>query len=395
MADFRRLNLRTLLATASLLALAACSGGSGGFDVDMRNLSGGLDTTDATRLATERRPAPDENGIISYPNFQVVVAQRGDTIRSMAGRLGLGAKELADYNGIAPDVPLRAGEVIALPRKVDTSGEDGNVDITSLASGALDRVDGGNPPEQVETTTLDPPAAGPAPESSSGPEPIRHKVERGETAYSIARRYKVSVRSLAEWNGLGSDMNVREGAYLLIPVASDDQPAPPPPETAETTSAPGEGTLTPEPPSASKPLPEENEVASVAPPPSPSLSEERSEENAARLLLPVSGSIIRPYDKGKNDGIDIASSAGTPVKVADDGVIAAITRDTEEVPILVVRHANNLLTVYANIQNIPVSKGDRVTRGQTIAEVRDTSPAFLHFEVREGFESVDPVPYVN
>ncbi|WP_425049939.1 peptidoglycan DD-metalloendopeptidase family protein [Psychromarinibacter sp. S121] len=385
MAKIRLSNTRIYLASASLLALAACSDG---FDVDMRDLSGGLDTTEATRLATEPRPQPDSRGVITYPNFQVALAERGDTIVGMATRLGLNPAELARYNGIAANVPLREGEVIALPRRIDgTTVTGGTDDIASLATGALDRVDGGNRNTGVTTTTLDPaPSAAP-----SAAEPVRHKVTRGETAYSIARLYKVSVRALADWNGLGPEMNVREGQVLLIPVASENQPAPVP----VAVEAPGAGSLTPEPPSASQPLPEEVDVASVAPPPSPNLSEERTTDSASRLLLPVSGSIVRPYSKGKNDGIDIAAPAGTPVKAAEAGTVAAITRDTEEVPILVIRHADGLLTVYANIQNIPVEKGAKVSRGQTIAEVRGSGSSFLHFEVREGFESVDPVPFVN
>ena len=111
--------------------------------------------------------------------------------------------------------------------------------------------------------------------------------------------------------------------------------------------------------------------------------------------MPVSGKIIRGYQKKKNDGIDIAASAGTSVAAAGDGTVAAITKDTEGVPILVVRHAGNLLTVYANIDAINVKKGDKVKRGQAIAKVRASSPAFLHFEVRQGFDSVDPMPYLQ
>ena len=95
------------------------------------------------------------------------------------------------------------------------------------------------------------------------------------------------------------------------------------------------------------------------------------------------------------EGIDIEASAGTPVKAAEAGTVAAITRDTDQVPILVLRHAGNLLTVYANIGNITVKKGDKVKRGQVVARVGSKSPSFLHFEVREGFDSVDPDPYLN
>ena len=59
------------------------------------------------------------------------------------------------------------------------------------------------------------------------------------------------------------------------------------------------------------------------------------------------------------------------------------------------RHEGSLLTVYAGLDNIAVDKGDRVRRGQKIAVVRDANPPFLHFEVREGFNSVDPGPYLN
>ena len=48
-------------------------------------------------------------------------------------------------------------------------------------------------------------------------EPIRHKVSRGETAFTISRLYNVSIRSLAEWNGLDSNFTIREDQYLLIP----------------------------------------------------------------------------------------------------------------------------------------------------------------------------------
>ena len=85
----------------------------------------------------------------------------------------------------------------------------------------------------------------PAPaKTATGTEPQRHVVKRGETAYSIARMYNVSVRSLADWNGLDAKMTVREGQTLLIPVATG-----PAPKTAAVT-APGAGSPTPEPPSA-------------------------------------------------------------------------------------------------------------------------------------------------
>jgi hypothetical protein len=59
--------------------------------------------------------------------------------------------------------------------------------------------------------------------------------------------------------------------------------------------------------------------------------------------------------------------------------LTAVTRDTEGVPIVVVRHEGDLLTVYAGVDGLKVEKGTRVSRGQEIATIRAADPAVLHF----------------
>ena len=104
------------------------------------------------------------------------------------------------------------------------------------------------------------------------------------------------------------------------------------------------------------------------------------------------GSIARTYKKGTNEGIDIAAAPGSPIKAAGGGTVAAVTRDTDGVPIVVVRHDDGLMTVYAGVDKLAVSKGDPVKRGQAIGAAR--SSGILHFEVRNGFDSVDPEDYL-
>jgi murein DD-endopeptidase MepM/ murein hydrolase activator NlpD len=357
-------------------------------------MNGGFNTADAARAATAPRPAPDNRGIISYPNYQVAVAQRGDTLATLAARVGLPADELARYNGVQTGDPLRAGEVIALPRRVaEPSPATGavttgpirpvsEIDITTLASDAIER------------SAPTPAAARPAP-VQTGAEPIRHKVERGETAFTIARLYNVSVRSLAEWNGLDSAFTLREGQYLLIPVVTAA------PEVEEDTPPPpGRGSPTPEPPSASQPLPDAPSAPAAAPaaaatPPANVGRQTAASASNAAMTFPVQGSIIREYSKGRNDGIDIGAAVGTSVKAAASGQVAAITRNTDGINILVIRHPDNLLTVYTHVDNITVAKGDAVSRGQAIAKVADFEPSRVHFEVRKGFDSVDPMEYLR
>ncbi len=391
--------LRLVLGTSILVALAACDEP---LDFDLRGLNGGFSTANAATNATADRPRPDARGVISYPNYQVVVAQRGDTLNDVAARVGADPAALARFNGIGADVPLRQGEVVALPTRVaEPSPQTGAigtgpirpapVDVTTLAGNAIDSA--------PDTTPVAAPAPAPTPAqpaAQTGEEPIRHRVERGETAYTIARLYQVPVRALAEWNGLGSDFAIREGQFLLIPVANE---APPRRSTAAAaTTAPGSGTPTPTPPSAVKPLPEDDTgalpAAQPAAEPVADIGKQTKATDDAAMVYPINGSIIRAYAKGRNEGIDIKAAPGTSVKAAAAGSVAAITQSADGVPIIVVRHKDNLLTVYANVTDVQVQKGDTVRRGQGIARLRAGDDAYVHFEVRKGFDSVDPTPYL-
>jgi len=309
------------------------------------------------------------------------VARRGDTAADVAARVGLPADELAKYNGVAPDDNLHQGEIIALPRRVaEPTGQSSAVDIESLAGDAINSSPDTTP---VQTTTLAPTAK---PTPPANPEPVRHKVKRGETAYTVSRLYQVPVKSLGEWNGLGSDFAIREGQFLLIPITGAAIPT--------VVTPPGTGSPTPTPPSATTALPDEK--IDPNPPEAPDVSVgQPSQASTAKMAFPVQGKIARAYKKGRNDGINIAADPGTAVTAAAEGSVAAITKDADGVPIIVLRHADNLLTVYANVDKITVKKGDKVKRGQKLAELRQEKNAYVHFEVRNGFDSVDPMPYLD
>ncbi len=373
---------------AALLALAACANSTN--DWDLRTNDGS--TAPAVASVASAKPTPDANGVISYPGYRVVVARQGDTVASVATRIGLGPDQLANYNALKPTDPLRGGEVLALPTRIASTlaapltagiiGQTGPgaVDVAAIATSAID---------SAPATTA---AAVPFQPAQPGPEPLRHQVARGETAFTIARLYNVSAKDLADWNGLGPDFSVREGQYLLIPTTQL-------PAGGSTDTVPGEGTPTPTPPSATEPLPDEKtqtaaEVAKIVPP-APDLGAQRTSASAAEFAMPVPGTVIRAYVKGKNDGIDISAPAGTPVKAAADGTVAAVTADTEGTPILVLRHDGGILTVYAGIDGVTLTKGAAVTRGQVIGTVKAGNPSFLHFEVRQGIDSVDPMPYLQ
>ena len=359
-------------------------------------------TTAAAKAANTARPTPDSRGVISYPGYQVAVANRGDTVTTIAARIGADAKQIGAFNGIPTDATLRAGEIIALPKRVaqpistvPNPPAPASVDVTTLAGNAIKKAPETTPAAQKKS-------------ADGGFEPVRHKVSAGETAYSVARLYKVDVKDLARWNSLPANLALREGQFLLIPPATQTaQPS--------TQTEPGQGTPTPQPPSASKALPKSTDLPPAAPKSSQAAKDAAAKAEAAkqkaapvadtgkqtkavstgRFALPVSGTIIRDYKKGRNEGINIKAAPGTSVRAADGGTVAAITESSEGVPIIVVRHADSLLTVYANVTDVSVKKGDKVKRGQGIAKLRTGDQSFVHFEVRKGFDSVDPNQYLK
>ena len=357
-----------------LMAFIGIIGCSGDFDFDMRDQLGGrLDTSSAANSALANRPDPDGRGVITFPNYQVVVARNGDKISDLAERISADSEILGSYNGISQEAVLRHGEIIALPPSIVASDPTGKpltptvVDISEL----LD-----NPRPASQLTSV---------------EPKRHQVVTGETAFTIARFYKVSADTLADWNSLDTEMNVRPGQYLLIPVTGN---------AATNISAPGQGSQIATPPSSTRPQPQVDLQAKTASstttrvPIADTGKATAASSIDALFVRPVSGNIIRSYKKGENEGIDISAKSGSFVVAADDGIVAAVTKDTDGVPILVIKHADGILTVYTNIDGLTVKKGDRVNRGQKIAKVGTGTPSFLHFEVRKGLVSVDPDDYI-
>src|SRR5664279_3526328 len=118
---------------------------------------------------------------------------------------------------------------------------------------------------------------------------------------------------------------------------------------------------------------------------------------------PVRGKVITSYGaktNGKaNDGINLAVPEGTPVKAAEDGVVAYSGNELKGYGNLVlVRHSNGYVTAYAHASELLVKRGDAIKRGQIIAKSGQSgevgSPQ-LHFEIRKGSSPVDPLQFLN
>jgi murein DD-endopeptidase MepM/ murein hydrolase activator NlpD len=118
---------------------------------------------------------------------------------------------------------------------------------------------------------------------------------------------------------------------------------------------------------------------------------------------PVKGRVIAGFgpkpNGGQNDGINLAVPEGTPVKAADDGVVAYAGNELKGYGNLVlIRHSNGFVSAYAHASELMVKRGDTIKRGQVIANAGQTgnvtSPQ-LHFEIRKGSTPVDPTKYLS
>ena len=137
-------------------------------------------------------------------------------------------------------------------------------------------------------------------------------------------------------------------------------------------------------------------------PPMAKKAEAVAENKMPQFRWPVTGHVIEAFGQRPNgttnDGINLAVPAGTPIKAAEDGVVAYSGNELKGYGNLVlIRHADNFVSAYANASELLVKRGDSVKRGQVIARAGQTgnvtSPQ-LHFEIRKGSTPVDPRKYL-
>ena len=113
---------------------------------------------------------------------------------------------------------------------------------------------------------------------------------------------------------------------------------------------------------------------------------------------PVQGIVTAKFgsktDGSFNDGIDFSVPKGTPVKAAENGVVAYVGNELPGFGNLVlVRHADGFVTAYAHNDELLVRRCEVVKRGQIISKAGasgKTSQPQLHFELRKDLKPVDP-----
>ena len=297
-----------------------------------------------------------------------IIVGTSDTLETLSRRYNVSSAAILQANGYKGPRALSPGQQLIIPRQ------------TAAATPA---------------PALTPPASKPVAVAST-----IHVVNRGDTLLSIARRNHVPVSELAKANKLDQSAKLSLGMKLTVPGAKTAaaQPAPVAPAqqvaaVAPAASVPSQSARLAQ---AATQVEEKSAAEAVVKP---------SEATGAlpTFRWPVRGKVITSYGaktNGKsNDGINVAVPEGTPVKAAEDGVVAYSGNELKGYGNLVlVRHSNGYVTAYAHASELLVKRGDTIKRGQTIAKSGQSgevgSPQ-LHFEIRKGSSPVDPLQFLN
>lgn len=220
------------------------------------------------------------------------------------------------------------------------------------------------------------PASKPAPAAAAEG---TYVVKKGDTLYSIALENGADYREVAAWNKLSDPTKINVGQVLRVT----------PPE--ESRVQVGRAKL-PERGEA-RPLDLPPPASTKTPPPQPS----KPEPSTADFIWPARGKVIAGFAEPRRKGIDIDGKLGDPVIAAAAG---RVTYTGAGIPglgkLVVIKHDNGFITVYAHNRDILVKEQQAVKRGQKIAEVGNTDAdrPKLHFQIRKGSAAVDPMRYL-
>jgi lipoprotein NlpD len=245
-------------------------------------------------------------------------------------------------------------------------------------------------------------------------------VRRGDTLYSIALDHGTDYRDLAQWNGLDDPTRLRAGQQLRVkppaggaiaaaPAASPPA-APAEPErtaVAQVGSARILGRVESQPLDSLPPLPPrsapKSELARMeAPKPEKPKAEPAkafvpAATGFSQFIWPVKGKVLAEFAEPRRKGIDIDGRPGDPIVASAPGHVTYIGSGIPGLGKLVVlKHENGFITVYAHNRNIMVKEKQAVARGQQIAELgsTDSERPKLHFQIRKGAAAVDPLLYL-
>src|SRR3954467_10693906 len=170
---------------------------------------------------------------------------------------------------------------------------------------------------------------------------------------------------------------------------------------ARYAAAGAAGRWGPGPPDTLPPLPPRGsakpELARMEAPAKVELEKSAAPNATSQFIWPVKGKVLAEFAEPRRKGIDIDGSPGDPIVASAPGHVTYIGSGIPGMgKLIVLKHDNGFITVYAQNRNILVKEKQAVARGQKIAELgsTDSERPKLHFQIRKGAAAVDPLLYL-
>jgi lipoprotein NlpD len=215
-------------------------------------------------------------------------------------------------------------------------------------------------------------------------------IRQGDTLSEVAGRHGVSLRTLADWNGLASPYSIYAGRLLRVE-PPDGSPAPKP------SAAPSPPAVVAAPTAANA------ETTTRSAPARPADGKDAGDSAAVSGVSwawPLRGSLVQKFVGGDRtrQGIRIRGRAGEQVTAAADGQVVYSGGGLKGYGnLIIIKHNDKYLSAYGFNRRLLVAEGERVKRGQAVAEVGQAVEGGghqLHFEIRRDGTAVDPLLYL-
>ncbi|MCA3254568.1 MAG: LysM peptidoglycan-binding domain-containing M23 family metallopeptidase [Alphaproteobacteria bacterium] len=315
---------------------------------------------------------------VEVPAASVTVTA-GDSLGRIAARFGVSPGAIAAENGLASPFTIKVGQTLRIPGGRYHRVKPGETGI------AIARAYGVKWGDVVTANALE------APFTLAAGQRLRLPGAKEVAAMSLEQRaeaFKVDIDDLVTGSEPAAATPPRPRPQR--PAATQSARVTPPAATPPAVTPPAAAASAPPKAVAQAPLPRRQ-------PPSKPLVEPAA--FSGRFSWPLEGRVIStfgPKPGGRyNDGINIKATAGAPVRAAADGVVAYAGDGLEGFGGLVlIRHGDGWVTAYAHNEELLVSRGQAVKRGDIVARAGATGSVDepqLHFEIRRGRNPVNPL----
>jgi len=321
----------------------------------------------------------------------IIVVTKGDTVYSLSRKYGMTVIDFAKLNNLKEPYLLSIGQRLYTKQsqtKIPNVISEEKVKEIKAEKIAVPETVKPNTTKRVDVQEI--------------------TVAKGDTLYSLSRKYEIPVNDLAVMNKLSAPFTLSVGQTIKVPKL-DEVKTLPAVKVKESISK------------TDKKIMDKKTEKSQTPQKSPDTDKKQTQPKAkissnpkqqlpkissrsgSKFAWPVRGKILSVYGAKNNglfnDGINISAAKGTDVKAAENGVVAYAGNEVKGMGnLIIMQHSDGWMTIYAHLDSMSVRRGTTVGVGQSIGKIGMTGKVDkpqLHFEIRKGTKAYNPTTYLQ